>query len=156
MARLGQFFLERAELTGPWMRLAPDLEAQAQAIVAGPAWYRALALPLVPGLTRAFEKAALEQSTVSLAVVACALERYRLAQQDYPEALAALVPTYLTRLPVDPVNGQALHYRRDAAGRFTLYSVGSNLKDDEGATAKGKDGRLDTRQGDWVWRSDPR
>lgn len=155
MAHLGQFFLERMDAAGPSVRLSANLEAQAAAILQGPTWYQTLARPMIPSLVKATEKAVAEQATVSLTLVACALERHRLAKQSYPETLDLLVPGLLTRLPVDPVNGQPLRYRRDAADRFTLYSLGMNLQDDGGAVIRNKDGRVDWRQGDWVWRSEP-
>jgi len=44
-------------------------------------------------------------------------------------------------LPHDVVTGDSLKYRRTADGRFLLYSVGWNEKDDDG----------DSDKGDWVW-----
>ena len=56
-------------------------------------------------------------------------------------------------LPHDIINGQPLKYRRTADGRFILYSVGWNEKDDGGvvAPAKGHPDRQDILQGDWIW-----
>jgi len=93
---------------------------------------------------------------VSLARVACALERHRLATGSYPEKLDGLTPRFIDRLPPDPVNGEPLKYRRDAPDRFILYSVGANLKDDGGRVDVDDLGRIRNRgQGDWVWRSEP-
>jgi hypothetical protein len=71
------------------------------------------------------------QSSVDLARVAIALERYRLAHGEYPKSLDALVPQFITKLPHDIINGQPLHYRRTsdpssqssdaASGQFFIY-----------------------------------
>ena len=112
-----------------------------------------MASMMLPGFSGVGEKVALAQSGVDLAMLACALERYRLAQGQYPEELAALVPRFVAVLPHDIINGQPLKYRRTEDGRFVLYSVGWNEKDDGGVVAtKDKPPRLDALQGDWVWQ----
>jgi len=79
--------------------------------------------------------------------LACALERFRLARGDYPDRLEDLVPKFLPSLPVEIVNGEPYHYRRLANGRFVLYSVGTDLKDDGGEIDPNA-----KKQKDWVWR----
>ena len=63
-------------------------------------------------------------------------------------------PDFAAALPHDIINGQPLKYRRTDNGRFILYSVGWNEKDDGGVVAitKGNPPRQDTDQGDWVWQ----
>jgi len=87
------------------------------------------------------------------AVAACALERYRLANSQYPEKLDALVPDYLAKIPTDVITGEPLKYERTANGLFLLYSVGWNETDDGGETGARKGSAIinDTK-GDWVWR----
>jgi hypothetical protein len=95
------------------------------------------------------------QSSTDLARVACALERYRLAHNEYPENLDALTPQFIAAIPLDVINGQPLHYRRSADGNFVLYSVGWNEKDDGGTPVVnegGYDDFRDFRKGDWVWQ----
>ena len=87
-----------------------------------------------------------------MAILACALERYRLDEGRYPEELSALVPRFVAVLPHDIINGQPLKYRRTENGRFILYSVGWNEKDDGGRVATNKDNHQDIQQGDWVWQ----
>jgi hypothetical protein len=112
-----------------------------------------MAAMLIPALAHVPQRAALAQSRVDLAMVACALERCRLARGQYPEELKALVPDFAAVLPHDIINGQPLKYRRTDNGRFILYSVGWNEKDDGGVIAtKGKPPRQDTEHGDWVWQ----
>ena len=107
----------------------------------------------LPAYSHVGEKAALAQSGVDIATVACALERYRLAMGQCPAELSALVPRFASALPHDIINGQPLKYRRTDNGRFILYSVGWNEKDDGGVVAtKGNPPRQDNDQGDWVWQ----
>jgi hypothetical protein len=114
--------------------------------------YKVQALMLFPAIGSTVRKLAAIQSSVDLARVACALERYRLAHGQYPETLDALTPQFIGQLPHDIINGQPLHYRRTDDGQFTLYSVGWNETDDGGQVAPMKDGRPDMENGDWVWQ----
>jgi hypothetical protein len=47
-----------------------------------------------------------------------------------------LVPQYLTSLPPDPFSGNPLRFKQDATG-YTVYSVGTNQRDDGGAIKEG-------------------
>ena len=114
--------------------------------------YKVQALMLFPAIGRAVEKIAAIQSSIDLARIACALERYRLAHGQYPETLDALAPQFIGKLPHDIINGQPLHYRRTDDGKFLLYSVGWNETDDGGQVAFKKDGSEDREKGDWVWQ----
>jgi hypothetical protein len=100
----------------------------------------------------AVEKFAAAQSQTDLALVACALERYRLAHGAYPDTLGALTPQFIEKLPHDIINGQPLHYRRTADGLFVLYSLGWNETDHGGQIALNKNGGIDRKNSDWVWR----
>jgi len=111
---------------------------------------------LLPALEKSARKAAIAQTFVNLTRVACALERYRLANGGYPEALDVLAPKFIDKLPHDVINGQPLKYRR-ADSSFVLYSVGWNETDDGGSVVRriGKDGKagaVNQDEGDWVWR----
>jgi hypothetical protein len=66
------------------------------------------------------------------ALLACAAERFRLADGAFPEALAELVPAFIAEAPVDIYSGKPMIYRRKGAESFLLYSVGSNRIDDHG------------------------
>jgi len=93
------------------------------------------------------------QSGLDLARVACALERYRLAQGQYPDALAFLSPGLIEQVPHDLINGKPFHYRRREDGQFVLYSVGWNEKDGGGEIVLNpKTGKVDRDRGDWVWK----
>ena len=106
----------------------------------------------VPNFTKAILRTARNQTLVNQGQIGCALERYRLARGQYPETLEALVPQFAEKLPHDLIGGQPLHYRRMADGKFLLYSIGWNEKDDGGQVALNKGGREDLENGDWVWR----
>ena len=109
-----------------------------------------LALLLAPALEACVKKFASAQNSVDLARTGCALERYRLAQGEYPASLDALSPQFMERIPHDIINGQPLHYRRPS-GKFLLYSVGWNGTDDGGQVAFRQSGLVDHDNGDWVW-----
>jgi hypothetical protein len=114
--------------------------------------YDAFSQMLLPALGRAVEKFARAQCSVDLPRVACALERYRLANGQFPDTLEALTPKFIEKLPYDVINGQPLKYRRSDDGQFVLYSVGLNETDDGGLIALTKSGNADIKKGDWVWR----
>ncbi len=99
-------------------------------------------------------KFAYAQSSVDLARVAIALERYRLAHGEYPKSLDALAPQFIEKVPHDVIGGGPLHYRLTSDGQFVLYSVGWNETDDGGVVVfqKGSTPAVDINQGDWVWR----
>jgi hypothetical protein len=107
---------------------------------------------LLPALGGIAEKCARGQNSVDLARIACALERYRLANGQFPETLEALAPKFIEKEPHDVINGQPLKYRRTDDGQFVLYSVGWNEADDGGTLGLTKKGSPDWHSGDWVWR----
>jgi hypothetical protein len=110
-----------------------------------------MSLPAVGGTVKNFAYA---QSSVDMARVACALERYRLAHGEYPETLELLAPQFMEKIPHDIIGGQPLHYRRTDDGKFLLYSIGWNETDDGGVVVR-RENRysVDIAQGDWVWKN---
>jgi hypothetical protein len=98
----------------------------------------------LPNYRRAWQTAALNQTRANQALIACGLERYRLASGRHPETIEELRPKFVDSLPRDIINGQPLHYRLKADGSYLLYSVGWNERDEGGVP-----GERD--QGDWVW-----
>jgi hypothetical protein len=100
------------------------------------------------GISRVFAAA---QTELDEAQVACALERYRLANGQLPEMLDQLTPKFIAKLPTDVISGGPLHYQRKADGHFLLYEVGWNGTDDGGVIAKRGDDEIDPEKGDWVW-----
>jgi hypothetical protein len=111
--------------------------------------HRLFAKLLLPALASVPRRAASGQVAADQAALACALERYRMANGQYPESLDALTPQFISPLPHDVLTGEPYKYRRTSEGRFVLYSIGWNGKDDRGRPGK----RLfDDEEGDWVWR----
>jgi hypothetical protein len=93
-------------------------------------------------------KAAAAQTEANQADIACGLERYRLANGQFPETLDALTPRFIPHAPNDVITGQPYKYHRAGHGQYILYSVGWNEKDDGGVPGKTL---FDQTQGDWVW-----
>ena len=67
------------------------------------------------------------------AVVACALERYRLEKGVYPRELKELLPGFMATIPNDVVTGQPPKYRPNQhQDGYLLYSLGFDRVDDGG------------------------
>lgn len=129
--------------------LAPEDEQLLQRLGLDPATpNNTLARMLAPAISKADVKAARMQTTARLAEVACALERHRLRTGRFPERLEELVPALLAAVPIDPMDGQPLRYRRKDDGWFRLWSVGLNGRNDEGKMLRGEE---NDRNGDWAW-----
>ncbi len=90
------------------------------------------------------------QSQVEMAVVACAIERFRLPEGRVPEELLELVPDFLAEEPVDLMAGEALRYRAEERGDFSLYSVGWD-RDDDGGSSERPSRRAFLQSADWLW-----
>jgi hypothetical protein len=119
-----------------------------------PTPYTIFAKVLMPAMGNATRKSARMQFAVDAGRVACALERFRLANGNLPETLDALVPRYLDKIPPDVMDGKPLRYRRQSDGGYLIYSIGWNKSDDDGniVWTKGKPPTVDSQQGDWVWQ----
>ena len=61
--------------------------------------------------------------------VLLALRAYQLKSGRLPESLSALVPDFLDAVPADDFDGQPLRYSPE---KKVVYSVGRNLRDDQG------------------------
>ena len=110
-------------------------------------------LLLLPALDKTVKKTAFGQTAVETALLACALERFRLAHNGYPASLDTLVPEFVAKLPHDIISGQPFKYQLTEADRYVLYSVGWNERDDGGVVSGIKSGEdTASEQGDWVWR----
>lgn len=111
--------------------------------------HHVIAVMLLPSLGRVALRAAMAQTAADQIVLACALERYQLANGQFPEKLESLVPRFISQLPHDVITGEPYKYRRTDDSRFVLYSIGWNEKDDGGVPGKTL---FDETQGDWVWQ----
>ena len=111
------------------------------------------AAKVTPNFSPAFQVVASAQTKVSQGRIACALERFHLANGNYPETLDALVPQFIETIPHDIIGGLPLRYRRLESGTFLLYSVGWDEVDDGGKMLKDQNGFEGRFQGDWVWKN---
>jgi hypothetical protein len=78
--------------------------------------------------------------TSRLTTTAVALKRYKLAHGTFPESLDALVPKYLTAVPLDPADGKPLRYRLEGDGSFKMYSIGEDGVDNGGDSSSKENG----------------
>ncbi len=111
--------------------------------------HRVLAALLLPALGGVSRKAAMAQTAAEQAALACALERHRLANGQFPEKLEVLAPRFISQLPHDVINGEPYKYRRTEDGQFILYSVGWNEMKRARTYRKTT---LDEGQNLWVWQ----
>ena len=107
--------------------------------------YRFLVAVALPNYAKALQTSAANQTLLNQARIACALERFRLAQGHYPESLDAVTPGFIEKLPHDLIGGQPLKYRLNPDGGYLLYSIGWDEKDSSGVAGNSRD------EGDWVW-----
>ena len=114
-----------------------------------------VALPSVGSIG---SKALRTETLVHQARLACALERYFLQHQRYPETLNELVPTFIDKVLLDPCDDKPMRYARTPAGRYKLWSLGFDGEDDGGKViASPQDAPSHPKPsardypGDWVW-----
>jgi len=118
--------------------------------------HRFFARLLLPALRNATRKFALGQIAADEAALACALERYRLANGKLPETIGALAQKFMAKLPHDVLSGASLKYERLSDGEFMLSSVGWPITDNGGrGFPPADDSRPKNRSGDWIWHSAP-
>lgn len=112
----------------------------------------ALFMDLTGSLSKCLQRTMAIEVTRSIVITAIALKRYELRHGSLPPDLKALVPEFLPSVPRDPVDGKPLRYKPNPDGTYLLYSVGSDGKDDGGATTSpGTRSLLWQRGADWVW-----
>ena len=147
---LGAFDTNRQRVD---LALTHQYEREAEVAMSRTGPYTLMARMLFPAISKAGLKVASAQMALNLARVAVALERHRLAEGKYPADLAALAPRFLAVLPGD-LDDQPLRYQPQPDGTFILYSLGSDLVDDQ-ARIGAPDGKFTTEEGDWVWKYPP-
>ncbi len=72
------------------------------------------------------------QTNLSFLSLSLALHAYKKDHGDYPGALEALVPAYLSKLPDDPFALKGGFQYKQKVDKYLLYSVGPDGKDDGG------------------------
>jgi len=89
---------------------------------AGKAWM-AILMPIYPNsLYRHFTLKFSNRATAIL----LAIKAYKREKGHLPESLSELVPKYLSKIPIDPFDGQPLRYSREGK---VIYCVGKILRD---------------------------
>lgn len=78
----------------------------------------------LPALAGNAERIAQVQTQIDQTRIACALERFRIAQGEYPKTLTALVPHFLAIPLLDGINGRPMSYHRLPNGEFLLFGPG--------------------------------
>ena len=87
---------------------------------------------LLPAMEKFISKDANHRAQARTALVALAIERFRLAHNGkLPDQLSSLVPAFLEKVPIDPYDGQPLRYKRTDKG-YMVYSIGPDGVDDGG------------------------
>lgn len=115
-----------------------------------------LALPSLLGISKTALGA---QARLAQARAAIALERHFSRHSAYPARLEDLVPALLPAVPVDPCDGKPMRYQQVEGGRYRLWSVAYDAKDDLGKV-DGTDRNASKLQkphykGDWAWQYEP-
>lgn len=114
---------------------------------------------ILPSVSMVSSHALMLDARRQQALAALALERFFVKHARYPAALAELTPEFLPAIPNDPCDGKPLRYRTTPAGRYQLWSVGFDGKDDAGKVIVGTKGaaKLNKREyvGDWSWGYEP-
>ncbi len=160
-AKTNWLFDEQAKLTklSPYERRAARASGTGDLLGAVPEYRYALIHILAPALDRvaeiAFRGKALHEATLTV----LALQRYRQEKGAYPASLDELKQAgYIDALPADPYGSGPLVYG-STGEHFTLYSVGSDFKDDGGTPGtdrKGNPQMWDMKTGDSVfWPVNP-
>jgi len=85
----------------------------------------------LPSLSKAVGKEAEGLALIRMSLAALAIERFRLVERRFPNALDDLTPRYLPTVLVDPCDGTPIRYRPLPTG-YMFYSVARDGHDDGG------------------------
>jgi hypothetical protein len=88
-------------------------------------------------------------------IAAVAAERYRLSHNRWPDRLDDLVPAYLSKMPIDPFDGQPIRCRRLKDG-VIVYTVGEDQDEDGSRRVRVKGGSPDIDVGLQLWNPEKR
>ena len=125
--------------------IGATLEAMIEARKAKPDYV--LSSMLLPSVGKVATRIGFAQTAVDHARIACLLEIQKLEHKKYPAQLTELKAP----VPNDPYTGKPYVYKPDPKGRYELYGVGRNQKDEGGKVVLRDSGGLDLYEGDLVW-----
>jgi hypothetical protein len=114
-------------------------------------WYYKMAGALVPNIRATLLKRATLNAVFNSARIGIACKIYKNLHGDFPGELAELFPEILEKVPVDPFTGHPFIYKKQDSG-FIVYSVGSNLKDDQGRGTWKIVSLVMEKDDDWAWK----
>lgn len=103
-----------------------------------------------PGISRLADAFFRTQAELRCAIVALAVERYRLANGHWPESLDRVTPALLARVPADPYDQERLRFRR-VGDALVIYSVGPDRTDNGGALERKSSDLKDKDLGFRLW-----
>ena len=112
---------------------------------------------MAPAMPNIINKVIFTQAVVNQAVIACALERYRIEKGAYPDSLDVVKLADGKPLPLDVLGDRPMRYRKTGDGKYALWSIGFDGKDDGGKRTLDEKNPENTRfsdtkyVGDWVW-----
>jgi len=122
-----------------------------------PGWLDKLSVRLLPAAegdptmgATALKEASLE-ALMGTARIGLAARIYRLKEGRWPETVSSLVPAFLSEEPLDPFTGKPYVYRAGDEG-LLVYSVGANLKDEDGRGTYQITQLVMPKDDDWAWR----
>lgn len=93
---------------------------------------------MMPAVEQLIAKRCQERVELQTTRILLAMRAYQLKHGRLPSDLAALTPQFLPEVPPDAFNGESLLYSPD---QRVIYSVGPNLKDDDGSITRDESGR---------------
>ena len=116
-------------------------------------WYYKMAEALVPNIRATLLKKATLEAIYDTARIGIGCKIYRNLHGDFPEDLAELSPELLENIPTDPFTGHPYIYKKQGQG-LVVYSVGSNLKDEEGRGTWRITQLVMEKDDDWAWKEE--
>ncbi|MGB3121950.1 MAG: hypothetical protein WBE58_24200 [Verrucomicrobiales bacterium] len=135
----------------------PGLDAEIEAIEGNPYVHAEsfLASLMFPAVQKVTLQAVHARSLLDLAITVCELERFHAEHGGYPDNLEALGSA--DPLPLDLLSAAPIQYQKLPEGRYRLWCVGLDGKDNGGIRNLDKKNPAKTRfhdpdhTGDWVW-----
>jgi hypothetical protein len=114
------------------------------------------ALLALPATATVSARVVYSQCINDQAIAACALERYRIEHGAYPDHLEDANHPGEKPIPPDLISGKPMGYRKTPDGRYVLWSVGFDQKDDGGKRNLNPEAKQKKKSdlsylGDWVW-----
>lgn len=123
-----------------------------QKIINTTPWYYKMLGALIPNVTTTLFKRATLDAMYDMARIGIACKIYKNVNGDFPDDLAELLPDILKKIPLDPFTGDPFIYKKQDSG-FIVYSVGNNLKDEEGR-GTWMIVSLNMEKDDWAWKEE--